>query len=111
MKVRKGECKRCGKCCRYLMVGTNKAGYYGDQLITGFVDKEYLRARGLQAVVGGGYMKIVAELPCLCLNSEGSVPECMIYPARPISCQIYPAREEDLLPGCGYYFEEEDNAD
>jgi len=101
MKVRKGECKRCGKCCRYLYIGK-----YNPK----DVDEEYLRARGLIWLTDGdGLVRVYANLPCLCYNEEeGPFPHCEIYPARPLSCKAYPVSEDDLIPGCGYYFVEED---
>jgi len=100
MKIRKGECKKCGKCCRYFLMGVRKEED---------IDREYAKVRGIKVINDGkGNCSLLAEFPCLCYE-DNPMPHCTIYPARPPSCRAYPQKEEDLIPGCGYYFEEEED--
>ncbi|MEW5759991.1 MAG: hypothetical protein AB1779_04430 [Candidatus Thermoplasmatota archaeon] len=45
------------------------------------------------------------SLPFKCLFYSDSKKKCLIYRYRFKPCKVYPARESDLVEGCGYWFE------
>jgi Fe-S-cluster containining protein len=72
MLIKKGQCKRCGKCC--------------DWGLDGWPCKHLIPYK---------------------LKSGNILYICAIYPNRPEVCKEFPKEPGDLLPGCGFYFEEE----
>ncbi|RLG81243.1 MAG: hypothetical protein DRO40_10000 [Thermoprotei archaeon] len=92
--VRKGECKRCGKCCRvkYLFKSMSKE------------DKLFLKRHGFwlhQAIK----RMAVEDKACPFLEYRNGVAYCKIYEERPRWCREYPSHPDELIEGCGYYFE------
>ena len=84
--VRRGECKRCGRCCQ------------GEKLSPGpDQDNEYIQE----------FIRIIgSDCPHLEWDSEGKA-RCGIYPDRYPECKDFPSRPEDLdlINGiCGFYF-------
>ena len=102
--IRRGECKRCGKCCTLEgleigvlrnkqmceMVGSKDAGVWDAAQRT----IAYMRECGLN------------QCPNLKYSSDGTAV-CTIYDNRPPGCRLHPSDETCVVPGCGYYFEEE----
>ena len=93
--IRKGKCKRCGKCCtmKHLWNSMSK------------LDKEALKMMAPELYE---MMEKAAkeDVKCPYLKYENGIAVCTIYPFRPTFCAEYPATPDDLIPGCGYYFEE-----
>jgi len=94
--IRKGECKRCGRCCRWLHLFT---------ALESDVDWDFVAARELRSI-GNSVVSIYAKNVCHYLIDN----ECLIHgkDIHPESCVKFPRSPSDLLPGCGYYFEEDD---
>ena len=96
--IRKGKCKRCGKCCtmKHLFESMPEE------------DKELIKK-----VFPWLYTALVIgaaeDYKCPYLKYENGIAVCTIYPNRPEFCRRYPETPEDLIPGCGYYFEEVEN--
>ena len=94
--VRKGKCKRCGQCCEWLHLLTTEKPK---------IDFEFVGVRGLVSVDRPeGRCSLYAENRCPNLTTDYV---CELQGLRPASCLAFPERPDDLLPGCGYYFEEE----
>ena len=86
------ECKRCGKCCRWLLLHIIRLSD---------VDVEFVKARGLAVIQVDDEMCGVyaTNMPCKHLNDDNT---CAIYENRPESCKKYPEGRIYLLPECGY---------
>ena len=95
--IKSGECKKCGACCRHLILGLNPNDAR---------DKDFCRFLALRGVKvhwfdGTPY----ADLPvkCQALTSEGL---CRVYEKRPRGCAVGPLNswEPQLHKKCGYKF-------
>lgn len=79
----KGECKNCGACCN--------------------LDMNVLAIdEGNQSVYS-----IMNRTSCKCRAWDEVNKRCTAYERRPGICIMYPCVPENLLEGCGYYFEED----
>jgi len=105
--VRKGECKRCGQCCRAMFLAV-----LGDD-----VQVEWLRARGLTIHPSPDpdfYDSV--EIPQVCANLHHYQPDgaiCGLHDdGKPIACRDWPHIPADLetVRDCGFYFEEAPDA-
>lgn len=94
--VRKGECKKCGKCCMYDRITVPHATPE---------EKEYYSKRAAQLwEVDDGFV-IIIHNRCPYLAEDNT---CSIYGTDeyPKVCRNYPADEESLfIEDCGFYFE------
>ena len=84
MKVRVGECNRCGKCC-------------DNERAMAVIQK--LAARGIA-------YKLAPHFPCYLSHYEDDKCVCEIYERRPLFCLEFPVSEGDLedYPECSYRF-------
>lgn len=106
--VRKGECLRCGQCCRVMFLAV-----LGDE-----VQVEWLRARGLtiHPSADPDFYDTV-EIPQVCANLTADEPRigCDLYGCalhgdqKPAVCRDWPMQPSDLegIKHCGFFFEEE----
>lgn len=88
--IRKGKCKRCGKCCqwRYLI-------------------KDVPLKIKIILVLLNPIFLIKSKCPHLGFDKNGKA-YCKIYDHRPWFCRAFPAEPADLVDkDCGYYFEKE----
>jgi Fe-S-cluster containining protein len=89
--TRTGSCNRCGLCCKLI-------GFPIDvDAVPGY--EEWLNARGwrLEGVMA------VRDEDCPHLTPDG----CDIHgPDKPLVCRTFPVEADQLLPGCGFSFED-----
>lgn len=96
--VRKGECKACGKCCKYERVVVP----YTPAL------ENYYKIRAHKVVREGNKLVVWLNSRCKFLDDNN---KCMIhdFAIYPILCRVFPTVPEGLyIDDCGYYFEEEE---
>lgn len=79
--IRKGKCKRCGKCC------VVKNLYPGHEFME-WLDKQF----------DGG-------LVCPHLERNNGKATCKIHKTRPEFCRNHPTRDMEVIKGCGFRFE------
>lgn len=91
VEKRKGECKRCGACCKSVRIPCASKP-----------DIPWVEAHGGEVLVIDG--KFYMEFPFPCENLAGNV--CLVYEVRPFSCRMGPTGKKDLAKGCGFSFEE-----
>lgn len=92
--TRVGECKQCGECCKWI-------GFHFEAGIPGAI--EWLEARGWEFFEG----RARKLDPCPHLGPDNI---CDLHgPDKPFVCRTYPAEPGQLIPGCGFSFEEVDD--
>lgn len=113
---RLGECKKCGNCCRKKITfcwAILKAGIPGEDTTPddwhNWENFSVIYARGIYWYIL--VTKVEDPKPDdernPCSSLEGNL--CTIHDDQfkiPPLCPLWPVNEKDLLPGCGYYFEE-----
>lgn len=88
---RKGNCKRCGRCCY--------AGAFWYNV------SEEMREQAMAWTKGRIQGLAHENKPCRHLGYEGTLATCTIYENRPWYCRTYPAEEGELIiKDCGYSF-------
>jgi Fe-S-cluster containining protein len=97
--TRTGECLRCGECCRWL-------GWFADADVPGTV--EWAEARGLTVVDNGdGTLAIMLKYTCPHLVVHNAQCACALHgDDKPEVCRRFPTSRVELLPGCGFSFED-----
>lgn len=91
------NCKKCGLCCKWLLVATLPKG--------GELDWDYIKARDLIAVDRGNFISLYINAPCKYLTDNNL---CSIQDSKPESCLDFPSNKDEALPGCAWWDEEED---
>lgn len=92
------KCKRCGLCCKWLLVGTLAKG--------GELDWDYIKARNLIAVDRGTFITLYVDAPCKHLTEDNL---CSIQDSKPESCKDFPSNKDEALPNCGWWDNEKDS--
>lgn len=96
MKVRLGQCTGCGECCKY--VG------FVFKLSPAIVDWADARELPRRLMPDENVMQVM--LPNVCPHLRDGT-SCDLHGAeKPSICRNFPTAPEELLPGCGFYFEE-----
>lgn len=97
--IRKGECKKCGKCCKYervCMTDLSEEGIYYYSM----------RAAYTKNVDGALWMMLYSRCPYLLSDNTCSIYNTDKYPEI---CDRYPDSQAAVyIEDCGYYWEEED---
>jgi len=88
--IRRGRCKQCGQCCKLKNLLSTESNRW--------VRFNYLGVEDLDSVVCKHLRFIDGKAVCTLFGKSD----------RPLACLLYPTSPKDLLPGCGYYFVEED---
>jgi len=98
MSERKGSCNRCGLCCE---VATRCLTKDSPEL------QEWADTRDIeiQKDDNPGMVALLIRQPCPNLVQTSDGATCRIYSIRPDMCMDGPTRPEDILPGCGFWFE------
>lgn len=99
--VRRGQCNRCGDCCRRL---------FRVQLPNTTEARQWLAARGVEIESADAErVHIAVDQTCPHLEMCGAVATCALHAAgvKPTLCECGPEQPADLMPGCGYWFEPE----
>ncbi len=104
--VIKGECIKCGECCRQLLLVHDgkvvQTAAQFEELLEKYPEYRNFRIKGID---DDGDMRF----ECTCLEPDNT---CSIHPRRPAICADYPRqgmflKEGKLLEGCGYNAEPE----
>jgi Fe-S-cluster containining protein len=88
---RKGECKRCGRCCQGKFL-FQELTVFEKLVLVLFLRKKY---------------RFLSKSFCPFLRYRGETAVCRQYPNRPDFCSRYPAVPSDVIKGCGFYFTNE----
>ena len=98
--TRVGLCKQCGKCCTHV-------GWIQENVV-GF--DEWAAARGLDVTYENGGRDVRVLVPNVCPQfiSVGGESMCRLHgtPDKPDICQQSPTEPAQVLPGCGFSFED-----
>lgn len=103
--IRTGDCRQCGQCCRrlgWLWV------FAGDDTI------EWMQAHDPEITIipdedAQGYYWVSVPYPCKQLIDIGDGKySCAMHDKKPRLCKQYPESTDELKPGCGYRFAEND---
>jgi len=86
------ECKRCGKCCKFVAIPIGIDDIHRDDYSSwlAYHDAFLEDYAGLTWVV----------IPSNCTFLEAN--RCQIYQTRPILCQFYPRPSAWVPPGCAW---------
>ena len=98
MKLKRvGKCNQCGACCQLL-------GFLTDNAI-GF--DEWALARGLDVEYRDNCERVMVTLNHPCPQLDGC--KCRLHETdKPEVCKGFPFVPSDILPGCGFRFEDEE---
>lgn len=97
-KFRRGECKKCGKCCKY------------DRIVVqhpSSEEKKYYEKRAIQLwEVSDGFVMIInSRCPYLAEDNTCSIWSTDIYPDV---CRLYPKDEKSMfIEDCGFHWKVE----
>ena len=104
--VRKGKCKRCGNCCRNILL------YVEDEPIK--TEKQFEKVKEWAKHYNNFYISGVSENGSLLFtcNEIDENNNCKVYFFRGLGCRLYPHKNTKFLinggkplEGCGFYFE------
>lgn len=96
---RRGECKRCGRCCT--AVGLMTSPLQSNRLNIA----EDLKKKNPLAY------KLIEHIKCPHVIIKDGKAVCTIYLHRPEFCYSFPEAPGDLVDGCGFYFVEKEGRD
>lgn len=108
--VRKGECKKCGNCCR------NIRFFVGDTPVS--TEKQFASLKEWDKHYYNFHITGKDENGALLFacNELGADNKCKVYFFRALGCRLYPKAKigffsngGEMLDGCGYYFEPDKN--
>jgi len=108
--VRKGECKKCGNCCRNILL------YIEDEPIK--TEKQFEKVKEWEKHYHNFYISGKSETGALHFTCKeiGDDNRCKVYHFRALGCRMYPKKDTKFLinggkplEGCGYYFEADKN--
>ena len=110
--VIKGNCKKCGACCRNILFST-KEGYVKSKEIFEKMQKNhpYYRNFHISGIVENkqDFQNGALTFECKFISKNN---RCKIYWFRPLFCRDYPFVNKDLiyngvemLDNCGFYFD------
>lgn len=91
--IKKGKCKRCGKCCQEKFL-LETLPFMAKMILT------------IYARITCGIKLKLDEIVCPFLRWEKDQAVCNVYKNRPYFCRIYPENPLDRVEGCGFYFVE-----
>ena len=102
---RKGECGRCGTCCR--TVGLKVTVEEGNERGIDFLNFASLHQDVQVNGLGGGVFELLFRSPCRFLQEGPGGFSCAFYENRPDICKRFP---EEANPNCpGFTFEEDEH--
>jgi Fe-S-cluster containining protein len=93
LRIGNCECNR-GLCCTHIK-------FIVPKIITRDEEK-YYKLRGIEVKKSKG--KTILRIPARCIMLTHDF-KCRSYENRPIICQRFPEKKEDLIKGCTYRFD------
>lgn len=105
--VRKGSCRRCGNCCRNIILSITE----NEPIRT---EKQFEETKQWDKFFNNFYIS-GSDASGVLLFTCREIDEnnrCRVYPFRGLGCRMYPKPNVkflinggEMLEGCGYYFE------